>query len=64
MWKLIRTMVINIIFVIVLYIVSYTNRDSNAIYEVYHLQKFFLNTRSSNYNFPMVCYLCLFSFVL
>ncbi|CAF0879264.1 unnamed protein product [Adineta ricciae] len=38
-------------FVTVLYIVSYTNRNSNAILQVQHLSSFFCNTRSSSNNF-------------
>ena len=54
MWKYIWKMLINIVFVTVMYIVSYTNRDSNAILQVQHLKQFFFNTRSSTNNFSEV----------
>lgn len=63
MWKIIRKMLINIIFVTIIYTVSYTNRDSNAILQVNHLQQFFLNTRSLKENFAEVCLIfCFFLF--
>ncbi|UJR27664.1 hypothetical protein I4U23_008944 [Adineta vaga] len=54
MWKYIRNMCINIIFVVILYIVSYTNRDSNAIHQVHHLRNLFLDSRSSSNNFTEI----------
>ena len=55
MWKYIGKVLLDLVFVIVLYLVSYTNRDSNAGLQVNHLRRFFLNTRSLSANFPGVC---------
>jgi hypothetical protein len=54
MWKLVRKMFVNIVFVTVLYIVRYTNRDSNAIVQVQHLKYFFLNTYNSTNHFTKI----------
>ena len=56
MWKFIGRVFFDLIFVTVLYLVSYTNRDSNAILQVNHLRHFFQNTRNASYNFSQVCW--------
>jgi hypothetical protein len=63
MWKFIRKMFVDIIFITILYIVSYTNHDSNSIFQVQHLTNFFLNTRNSSYDFTQVCLFIIFSFI-
>jgi hypothetical protein len=59
MCQLIRQIWVRIIFVTILYMVSYTNRNSNAILQVHHLREFFLNKHHPAQKFSKVCF-CFF----
>ena len=54
MWKHIRRICIDLVFITIIYLVSYSNRDPNAIRQVLHIKALFLNTRSSTNNFEKV----------
>ncbi|CAF1140752.1 unnamed protein product [Adineta steineri] len=54
MWKYIGKIFINLIFVTVLYLVSYTNLDTNAAYQLQHLSQFFFNRHNLTRNFQEI----------
>ncbi len=54
MWSVIREIFIYFCFLSLLYIVTYSKRQSNSFLPVNHLRKYFLNSRQINYNYTEV----------
>lgn len=54
MWSIIREVVIYFVFLLLLFVVVYSNRDSNAFVQVNHLRKYFLNVRQDDLDFTRV----------
>ncbi|CAF1100830.1 unnamed protein product [Adineta steineri] len=54
MWKYIGKIFINLTFVTVLYLVSYTNLDTNAAFQLQHLSQFFFNRHNLTRNFQEI----------
>ncbi|UJR13336.1 hypothetical protein I4U23_000354 [Adineta vaga] len=54
MWTIIREISIYVCFLSFLYILIYTNRDSNSFLQVDHLRKYFLNTRQTNLDYTKI----------
>jgi hypothetical protein len=61
MWSIIREALTYFGFVIVLYLITYSNRDQNAFLQVNHLRKIFLKT---NPDYTKVRYFAILFFLL
>ncbi len=59
MWSFIRETFIYLCFLSLLFIVTYTNRNSNSFLEVQHLRKYLLNSRQIDLDYTKVCFLYL-----
>ena len=55
MWSIIREFCIYMIFVTLLYLVTYSSVNVHGFREVQHLRNYFHNTRQSDYDFTQVC---------
>ncbi|UJR06650.1 hypothetical protein I4U23_010936 [Adineta vaga] len=54
MWSIIREMLLYLCFLSLLYVIIYSNRDSNAFLQVNHLRKYFLNLRQNDLDYTKV----------
>jgi len=54
MWLIIREVFTYLCFLSILYLVNYSNLNSNAFYQVKHLRKFFLNTNQIDQDYTKV----------
>ncbi|CAF4112645.1 unnamed protein product, partial [Adineta steineri] len=54
MWSIIREFIIYAIFLILLCIISFSNRTQNSFYQTDHLQKYFLNTRQTDCDYTQI----------
>ncbi len=54
MWSIIREVLSYSCFLWTLYVITYSNRDSNAFLQVNHLRNFFLNIGHSSYDYTKV----------
>ncbi len=58
MWSIIREVLSYLAFLTMIYLVTYSNMNSNAFLQVKHLQKFFLNTNQIDTNYTKVRVAC------
>jgi hypothetical protein len=58
MWSVIRETLIYLCFVLILCLITYSNRNQNSFLQVNHLRKFFLNTRQLNQDYTKVRLFC------
>ena len=56
MWSIIREIFIYLCFLSLLYIVTYSNRDSNSFLQVNHLRKYLRNSRQINCDYTKVSF--------
>ncbi len=54
MWSIIREIFIYLCFLSLLYIVTYSNHQSNSTVQVNHLRKYFLNSRQIDCDYTKV----------
>ncbi|UJR18699.1 hypothetical protein I4U23_005606 [Adineta vaga] len=54
MWSFIKEILINLCFLSLLYVIIYSNRDSNAFLQVNHLRKYFLNSRQIDLDYTKI----------
>ena len=54
MWSIIREIGSYLIFLSVLYFITFSNTNSNAFYQVQHLRNFFLNTKQNENSFTKI----------
>jgi hypothetical protein len=57
MWKFTLEFLTYSTFVCVLYVISYSNHNSDEYHQVQHLRRFFLNTEYTSNNFAEVTFL-------
>jgi hypothetical protein len=55
MWSIIREGLTYFIFLLVLYVLIYSNRNENTFHQMNHLKTFFLNTRQMENDYTEVC---------
>ncbi len=58
MWSIIREIFIYLFFLSLLYIVTYSNQQSNSSVQVEHLRKYLLNLRQIDCDYTQVCLSC------
>ncbi len=58
MWSIIREIFIYLCFLSLLYIVTYSNHQSNSSVQVNHLRKYFLNSRQIDCDYTQVSLSC------
>jgi hypothetical protein len=58
MWSIIREVLSYLAFLTMIYLVTYSNMNSNAFLQVKHLQKFFLNTNQIDTDYTKVRVAC------
>jgi len=58
MWSIIRESLIYLCFLSLLYMITYSNPNSNSYLQVNHLRKYFLNSRQINYDYTKVSLSC------
>ena len=56
MWSIIREGLTYLCFLSLLFIITYSNQNSNSFLQVNHLQKYFHNSRQSHLDFIKVCF--------
>jgi hypothetical protein len=54
MWSIIHEIVIYLIFIILICVITFSNREQNSSLQVEHLRKYFLNTRQADYDYTEV----------
>ncbi|CAF1068198.1 unnamed protein product [Adineta steineri] len=54
MWEIIREIVFYFFCLILIYLITYTNMNSNAFFQVNHLQKYFLNTNQIDNDYTKI----------
>ncbi len=57
MWSMLQQFVTYFIFLIFVFLVTYSNQEQNSFLQVKHLRKYILNTRQINEDFNKVCHL-------
>ncbi|CAF1416666.1 unnamed protein product [Rotaria sordida] len=53
-WSIIREFIIYLIFLILICLITYLNRDQNSFFQVQHLRKYFFNTKQTDYNYIQI----------
>ncbi|CAF3807836.1 unnamed protein product [Rotaria sp. Silwood1] len=54
MWSIIQEFVTYLIFLILICVITYSNREQNSFFQVQHLRKYLLNTRQTNYDYTQI----------
>ncbi len=54
MWSIIREIFTYLIFLSLIFFITYSNNNNQAFYQVQHLQQVFLNTRQTDNDFTKV----------
>jgi hypothetical protein len=54
MWSIIQEFVISVIFLLLICLITFSNRQQNSFYQVQHLQNYFLNTRQIDCDYTQV----------
>ena len=60
MWSIIKEFVSYSIFLILICLITFSNRDSRSFYQVNHLRKSFLNERQMNLDYTKVFFICFY----
>jgi hypothetical protein len=55
MWLIIRETFIYLSFLLILFIITYSNQNSNSSLQFNHLRKYLLNSRQINLDYTKVC---------
>jgi len=56
MWLIIRETFIYLSFLLILFIITYSNQNSNSSLQVNHLRKYLLNSRQIDLDYTKVCF--------
>ncbi|CAF1386372.1 unnamed protein product [Adineta steineri] len=54
MWTIIRQFLIHFIFAILVFLITYSNREQNSFYQVNHLRSYFLNERQTTADYTKI----------
>ncbi len=54
MWSIIQEFFISVIFLILICLITFSNRQQNNFYQVQHLQNYFLNARQIDCDYTQV----------
>ncbi|CAF0947824.1 unnamed protein product [Adineta steineri] len=54
MWKIIREFLINLIFAILIFVITYSDREQHSFFQVNHLRAYFLNQRQTTVDYTKI----------
>ncbi|CAF0859705.1 unnamed protein product [Rotaria sordida] len=54
MWSIIQELITYFIFLILICVITYSNREQNSFFQVQHLRKYLLNARKTNYDYTQI----------
>ncbi len=57
MWSMLQEFATYLIFLIFVFLVTFSNQEQNSFLQVKHLRKYILNTREINEDYTKVCHL-------
>ena len=56
MWAIICEFITYFVFALLVFLITYSNREQNSYFQTKHLQTFFFNTRQTNVDYSQVCF--------